>query len=87
MVHALDISCLDYYIGLLDRFSSFSIVVFKVKCTKLCGLFLTFLSLQEDDGPVFLAHNVRKLYPWWGINPLFLFELWLHEKAGIDSVG
>lgn len=64
MVHALDISCLDYYIGLLDRFAAFSIVVFKVKCTKLFSLFLTFLSSQEDDGLVFLAHSFRKLYPW-----------------------
>lgn len=64
MVHALDISCLDYYIGLLDRFHAFSIVVFKVKCTKLCSLFLTSLSSQEDDGPVFLARNIRKLHPW-----------------------
>lgn len=62
MVHALDISCLDYYIGLLDRFPAFSIVIFKVKCTKLCSLFLTFLSSQEDDGPVFLARDVKKLY-------------------------
>jgi len=58
MVHALNISCLDYYIGLLDRFLAFSIIVYKVKCTKLCSLFLIFLSSQEDDGAVFLAYNI-----------------------------
>lgn len=64
MAHALDISCLDYYIGLLDRFPAFSIVVFKVKCTKFCSLFRAFLSSREGDGLVFLARNIGKLYPW-----------------------
>lgn len=63
MVHALAISCLDYYIGLLDGFPAFSIVVFKPKCTKLYSLFLTFLSSQEDDGLAFLAQSIRRLYP------------------------
>lgn len=49
MVHALGISCLDYYIGLLDTFPAFSIVFLKPKCTKLYRLFLSFLSSREDD--------------------------------------
>ena len=49
MVHALGISCLDYYIGLLDTFPAFSIVVLKPKCTQLCRLFLTFLRSWEAD--------------------------------------
>lgn len=86
LVHALNISCLDNYIGLLDRFPTSYHCCFKVKWTKLYSLFLPFLSSQEDDEFIFLPHHIRKLYPWWGINPVFLIELWFYEETGTDSV-
>lgn len=73
-------SCPKYFLSRLlywffGQISNYFHCCCEVKCTKLYSLFLPFLSSQEDDGFDFLPRHIRKLCPWWGMNPVFIFQL------------